>query len=73
MNVPDIVPISLPDDELRDLYGADADAIIAFRRFLALPRNETGQVLCPPHWHEWATGKIDAAEALRRDQEDKQR
>lgn len=36
---PDIVP-NLDDNSLRELYGSDAEEIIAFQRFLRLPQQE---------------------------------
>lgn len=60
---PDVVP-DVDEPTLREIYGSNADAVIAFGRFLRLPRDERGCVVCPDHWHAWATGNLTAREVL---------
>lgn len=62
--VNDIVPTDATEAQLRTLYGPDATAIIAMRRFLRLPKNEDGKLLTPRHWHAWALDHITSEEAL---------
>ena len=66
---PDIVDPSWDDAKLREIYGADAAELIAFKRFLALPRTDAGQVMCPPDYLAYARGEISGAELLRRTDE----
>lgn len=71
--VNDIVPPDATEDELRIIYGDNADAVIAFKRFLALPQEDDAEgrrvFLTPPHWMAYAKNEITSAEALRLDDE----
>jgi hypothetical protein len=66
MRPPCVVP-NVAESSLRTIYSADADEIIAFKRFLALPHDEQGRVLCPPHWLRYAKGEISGREAIEAD------
>lgn len=61
-----VIPKDATDAQLREAFGADADAIIAFRRFLACPKDDDGRTLVDEDMHAWATGKISAKELLER-------
>lgn len=63
---PCVVP-DVDENTLREIYGVDADHVIAFKRFLACPKNEDGKTLVSPEMYRWATGKITAAELLGAD------
>lgn len=73
---PDIVP-DVDEPTLREIYGTDADEVIAFRRFLQVmgrapdPDAPPEPRVIPDHWFKYAHGEISGAEALKLDDEAK--
>lgn len=59
---PDIVP-DVDDAELREIYGRDAEEIIAFKRFLRLAGPVRPITIDQP-WYDYATGKLTGAQAV---------
>ena len=72
VDLPDVVDAEWTDEHIREVYGDDSVQILAFRRFLALPRNDEGRVVCPQHWYDWGMGRISAADVLLLDAADRE-
>lgn len=62
---PDIVP-DVPEEKLREVYGPDADVVIAFKRFLRVA-GPVRPFELPLHWYAYARGDLTSAEAIAAD------